>query len=485
MRVSRVGKALVVATALAVVAACGGDGGGAADGGTAGGGPSINGEGLVSGGQTGESGFATGTDLPLPLAAAEITWMHNGTAEPQRSYWAQVATQFEALHPGVTVTVVPVDSDELRTAIGPDALLAGDAPDLFQSWGGGQLTEWVNEGLTRDLGEVLAPTISGLNQAAITNWQLNDQTYGLPYAVGPAGFWVNLNLMKEAGLADSSGTVTWPTDLDGLFAMWATLKDHGITPVAVGGGSGWAAPFWYYALVAQLCSAETINAASTLRDFSDSCWEQAGTELKAVVNQDAFNEDWGNTPAQGGADSSAGQVALGRAAMELSGPWGGAVISSIYQGQAGSTGAADFIAWYPFPAVAAGGGGSIAAGGDGFSVLDPSLGSEARSDAAAALLAFILSDEVQAQGLNFDYRGNDVAALPGIPTNSAVAAQAENPILAKQTASLAAADHQVPWLDVHFGSTIGSAMTSAVNSLMRGQISAAALVTAIKDAAGI
>jgi len=497
MNIKRVARAvaLMVACGLALVS-CSSDGGGSAvgGGGTTPGGTTSEGSepGAIGGGS---AEYATGTSIPLPLAPAEIIFMHNGTQEPQRSYWQQVAADFEAQHPGVTVTVMPMATDDLRNDALPTAFETGTAPDLFQSWGGGQLVEWVNQGATRNLTEVLAPTIAELNPAEITNWQLDGQTFGLPYAIGPGGFWVNLNLLDQAGLVDNAttdahgnvtgGTVQWPSTLEGLFDMWATLKEHNITPVAVGGGSGWAGPWWYYGLVSQMCSPDAITSASTQRDFTDPCWEEAASQLKQIVGKDVFNSEWGTTADQGGADSSAGLVVTGQAAMEYQGPWAGTVMANIFQSEPGNAGQSpEFLAWYPFPSVDSGGTGTVMAAGDGFSVLDPAMGSQARSDAAAALLAYLLSQSVQEQGLNFNYGGNNVVALPGIPTNQAAAAQISDPVLAKQAQTLAAATHTIPWLDVSLGSTVGSAMNDAVNSLMRGQISPDAVISSINAAAG-
>jgi len=489
--------AAILALGLTMTA-CDGGGGGATgtgtEGGTAGNGQTTaNGGGAVGGGGNEAGGYATGTNIPLPLAATEITWMQNGVEEPQRSFFAQVAADFEAQHPGVTVTIVPVETQELRNNALPQAFDSNDAPDLYQSWGGGQLTDWVNRGYAWDLTEVLAPTIAELNPVELTNWELNGANYGLPYAIGPAGFWVNLNLLNDAGLVQNastdaqgnvvSGTVDWPTSLDGLKEMWTTLKDHDITPIAVGGGSGWAAPWWYYAIVTQTCSPETITAANEQRDFTDPCWEQAGTTLKGIVNEDVFNEGWETTPDQDGAESSAGLVATGQAAMELQGPWAGTVMAEIYRSESGGTGELpSFIAWYPFPDIS--GTGVVMAGGDGFSVLDPAMGSQARSDAAAALLAYLLSEPVQQQGMAFDWQGNQVVALPGIPTNRAAADQISGGVFGAQAATLAGATHTIPWLDIYLGDNIGSAMNDAVNSMMRGQISPSSVVTSLNDAAG-
>ncbi|MCL1800738.1 MAG: ABC transporter substrate-binding protein, partial [Promicromonosporaceae bacterium] len=416
-------------------------------------------------------GDAPGTTLALPLEPADITWMHNGTGEPLNSFWASVAAEFEAANPGISVQVVAIQNEELRDTVLPNAFQGGNQPDLFQSWGGGELANWVSEGIVMDLTQVLAPTVADLG-GATGIWEVNGHNYGLPYTLGPAGFWVNLNLLNEAGLVNNAttdadgnvtgGTVDWPSDFDGLFAMWQTLRDHGITPVAVGGGDGWAAAWWYYAMASQACSPAALQAAQNDQDFSDGCWEQAAYDLQQVMDADAFNTGWQATSAQQGAASSAGQVIFGQAAMEFMGPWGGPVMAGLYHEQQGTEGGIpSFIGWEPVPAFPGGqGGGTLMAGGDGFSVLNPDRGSQARSDAAAALLAFILSDDVQTRAMD-----QETGGLPGNPTNPTAIATIDNQINLDQAEALGNASFTMQWLDTMLGDQFAG-MNDAIVAFM-------------------
>lgn len=433
-----------------------------------------------------------GTTLIAPLEPATITWMHNMTGGVAESFIQQVADEFEAMHPEVTVNVVAVDNDELRDTVLPDAFQDGTAPDLFQSWGGGELREWANEGVAMDLTEVLAPTIDPLGTATGI-WSIDGHVYGVPYSLGPAGVWVNLNVLNEAGLVQNaeldgsgnviSGTVNWPATMDGLFQMWDTLRDHGITPVAVGGESGWAAAWWWYATAVKTCSSHALSAADSDYDWSDPCWVAAGQELQNIMNQDAFNSDWQDTPAQGGAESSAGQVALGHAAMEFMGSWNRTVMGDIINQQNNNpadTPPPAYLAWYPLPDIAdAAGAGNVMAGGDGFSVLNPARGSQQRSDAAAALLAYFMSDDVQLR-----FADPNVGGIPGVTVNPAAIAAQTDPVIAKMAQTMHDAPFTTQWLDTMFGDNIGNSMDNAIVAFMNGQGAPQGIVDAINDAAG-
>ena len=441
--------------------------------------------------------YATGTTIPLPLSPADITWVHNATDGPLQAYFADVADQFMAQHPGVTVTISSMANDHLRETILPTALDAGGEPDLFQSWGGGEVVNWVNIGAVMDLSAALEPTVGTLGANA-GSWVLDGAAFGLPYAVGPAGFWVNLNVLNDAGMVQGAtldaagnvtgGTVDWPSDMAGLYDMWDAISANtDAAPVALGGGSPWAAAWWYYALVTKICSPQAIMAAGDYHDFTDECWQQAVSELGSVIGRNPFAAGWQDAPVTGGADSSAGQLVLGEAAMELMGPWAGRDLANAWQAAGSGDGSLpDFISWYPVPAVINGAGAnSIMAGGDGFSVLAPARGSQARSDAAAALLAFLLSDQVQAEGAAFPWHGGTVDALPGIPANPVAANEtADSPIAARQAEAITQATFVTPWLDTSLGQAIGNPMTDAVNGYMRGHGSAAGILTAINQAAG-
>src|SRR6185503_4050497 len=87
----------------------------------------------------------SGTAAARPGSAhadVKLTWWHNASAEPQRSFWQKVADEYHATHPNVTIDVVPIQNEQFVTKI-PVALQSDSPPDVFQQWGGGQMAEQV------------------------------------------------------------------------------------------------------------------------------------------------------------------------------------------------------------------------------------------------------------------------------------------------------------------------------------------------------
>src|SRR3954470_19994069 len=80
----------------------------------------------------------------------KITWWHNATADPGKSFWQKVADEYHAAHPNVTVEVVPIQNEQFTTKI-PAALQSDSPPDLYQQWGGGQLADQVRAGKVMDI----------------------------------------------------------------------------------------------------------------------------------------------------------------------------------------------------------------------------------------------------------------------------------------------------------------------------------------------
>ncbi|WP_425956130.1 ABC transporter substrate-binding protein [Xylanimonas sp. McL0601] len=407
----------------------------------------------------------SGNDASASGDGAEITWWHNGTGEPLLGFWNDIAKEFMAANPGVTVNVQAFQNEELRNTVLPNAFAGGNAPDLFQSWGGGELVSWVEQGIVKDLSDVIPDTISAIGGTA-AGWQVDGKTYGLPFTFGPAGFWVNKNLWTQAGLDVNN----FPTTMDELTAAWAQLKDAGIAPVAVGGGDTWPAAHWWYHSAVKTVSPEALQAATASHDFSDPAWATAGENLQSILDAQAFNQGWQATSAQQGAASSAGMVVTGQAAMELMGVWDAGVMGGIYNeanNLPSDTPPPDFLGWFPFPAIEGGAGEkSILGGGDGFSV---------HADApaeTAKLLEFILSKDVQTR----------YAAQQNIPVTPGAESALTFAPLQQAAEALHSADYVQLWLDTAFGPEISAAMNPAIVAFMGGQGTPQDVVAAITAA---
>jgi len=402
---------------------------------------------------TGGGGDSSSADGDVTL-----TWWHNATNGPLPDVWEEVATEFEAANPGVTVEQTGYQNEELQRTLIPNALAAGDPPDLFQVWPGGELRDQVSNEYLMPLDDLIPDTIESVGATAYP-WQVDGTTYAIPFTFGIEGFWYNKDQFEQAG-------VETPETLDDLVTAVGTLREAGFTPIAVGAGAGWPAAHWWYQFAMKSCSPETLEAAVSEFDFSDPCWVEAGEQLQEFIGIEPFQEGYLGTVPQEGAGSSAGMIANGQAAMELMGAWNVGTIGGLAPNEE----VPEFLGWFPFPAIEGSAGDPSAAlgGGDGFGC------SATAPPECADLLAYIMSEDVQKR---FAESGS------GIPTVPAAVSAVEDPNLLLVAEAGSESSLVQIWLDTAFGTTVGNAMNEGIVNLFAGNGSPEDVVTRMQDAA--
>ncbi|MGC4175112.1 ABC transporter substrate-binding protein [Demequina sp.] len=396
-------------------------------------------------------GTTGGTDSTEPVT---LTWWHNGVAGDSGEnslgdYWDKVAADYTADHPNVTIKIEQIQNEDLQRTRIPTALQSGDAPDIFQQWGGGEMAAQAEAGYLMDLSDVLADDISNLG-GAVGPWQADGATYGLPFQFAVEGIWYRKSLFEQAGIT------TEPTTFDELNADVQKLKDAGIVPIAVGAADKWPAAHWWYNLALQQCSQDTIKNLGSF-DFSDPCLVKAGDNLQAFLDTEPFQKDYMSTVAQTGATSSAGMVANANAAMELMGQWNFFVYQGFTDGSDEANQALlDDLGWFPVPAYGGGEGDPTAAlgGGDGFSCYVDA------PPECADFLSYIVSDDVQ--------RGF-AEAVGGLPVNPNAADAVAHPLNQKIAQAASNAAYVQLWLDTDLGPNVGGgAMNDGIVAIFGG-----------------
>lgn len=407
----------------------------------------------------GGGGEESAGDGPATGEQVTLTWWHNATSGPMPEVWAEVAREFAEANPGVRVEQTGYQNEELQRTLIPNALAAGDPPDLFQVWPGGELRDQVSNGYLMQLDSAIPDTIEAVG-ASVNPWQVDGETYGIPFTFGIEGFWYNTDHFATAG-------VEVPETFDDLVEAVGALRAADITPIAVGAGDGWPAAHWWYQFALKSCSPETLETAETDFDFSDPCWVSAGEQLQDFLGIEPFQDGFLGTPAQQGAGSSAGMVANGQAAMELMGHWNSGVIGGLTPDEE----VPPFLGWFAVPGIAGAPGDPTAAlgGGDGFGC------SASAPPQCADLLAYIMSEDVQERF---------AASGSGIPTVPAAVSAIEDPNLVAVAEGLAESSFVQLWLDTAFGTTVGNAMNEGIVNLFAGNGTPEDIVTRMQDAAG-
>lgn len=388
-----------------------------------------------------------------------ITWWHNATSDPLLGLWTDVAAEFEAANPGVTVDVNGFQNEDLQRTLIPNALQSGDAPDVFQVWPGGEVRQQAEAGYLRDISNDASELIGEIG-GAVKPWEVDGSQYALPFSFGITGIWYNKDLFEEAGITST------PTTLDELNDANQALKGIGVDPISVGAGDLWPAGHWWYQFALNACSVETLQTAIPELTFDDPCWVEAGNQLESFLETEPFNEGFLATPAQTGAGSSAGLVANGKAAMEFMGPWNSGVIGSLTEDEE----VPDFLAWFPFPSVPGGEGDPTVTmgGGDGFGV------NADAPDIAVELLKYIHSADVQKR---FAETG------AGVPVHPEAVDSVGDENLRKIAEGLNGSSYVQLWLDSALGPDFGNPLNQSIVNIFGGVGTPEDVVTALKNTA--
>lgn len=388
-----------------------------------------------------------------------ITWWHNSNTGDGKEYYDQVAADFEAANPGVTVEVSAMQHEDMLTKLDA-AFQAGDAPDIYMERGGGELADHVEAGLTKDISEAAAEEVDKIG-GSVAGWQVDGKTYALPFSVGVVGFWYNKALFEQAGITEA------PVTQEDFDAAVEKLKAAGIEPVSVGAGDKWpAAHYWYYYALRE-CSQDVLSDAVTSLDFSDACFLNAGADLEDLIKTEPFNAGFLSTPAQSGPTSASGLLATGKVAMELAGHWEPGVMQGLTED---GNGLGENTGWFAFPEVQGGQGEPTAAlgGGDAWAV------SQDAPDAAVDFVKYLLSDEVQKGFAELDM---------GLPTNPTASQYVSDPALAGLLQVRDAAPYVQLYFDTAFGASVGGAMNDSIALMFAGQASPQDIVDATQAAA--
>lgn len=290
-------------------------------------------------------------------AAAE--WWHIQTGEQALSeVFPQLAEEFNEAN-DANIQPEPIANDDFKPAL-TTAMQAGDPPDIFHSWGGGVLAQYVRAGLVKDITDDVAEVVENIGEGAMKPYTIDGRIYGLPFDMGMVGIWYNKALFEEAGLDPENPPATWSELLDAVTA----LKDAGITPIALAGAAPWTQHYWYSYLAIRIMGVDGYTAAREAKSFDDPGFLQAAEMWKELVDMEPFQPGF-LQQGYGGEDSAPAVFGAGEAAMHLMGQWDPSV-----QESSSGTSLGDDLGWFPFPEVEGGAGSidEVYGGGNGHAV---------------------------------------------------------------------------------------------------------------------
>ena len=393
-------------------------------------------------------------------AAAPVTveWWHISTTDPAKSVFQAIADAYHAAHPNVTIHITILENEAFKTKLAT-TMQSGQAPDLFQSWGGGIMAAQADATMLKDITADVASWANKdtINEGALKIYQYKDKQYGIPWDMGMIGVWYNKALFTRAGIA--APPATW----DDFLADVTKLKAAGIVPLAIAGKDMWPSMHLWTYLALRIGGGDALTQMVQTGNWNTDACKAAGDQVLKLNALDPYQ------PGFKGAtyDNEAAAMGNAKVAMEVMGQWAPSVQAADSSSK--KVIGAD-LGWFPFPTVAGGAGAATdgVGGGNGIAV-----GKNA-SPEALDFLKFFNSVE-NASKINT----SNIGMSPVIGTESTIT----DPNLQAVLAGRGKATFMQLYLDQATSPAMGTAINEATIGLFDGASTPAKVCKAITDAA--
>ncbi len=186
---------------------------------------------VACGGGSGEEPAADGEEVTLKL------WCIATESDANRPAYEQAIADYEAANPGVKIEMEAFENESYKTKI--KAAMSGgsaeDLPDIFFTWGGAFLGDFVDAGKVVCLDDIYANNYSEdqIPSVMLNNTTYDGKHYGVPTTFNIVAMYANMDLLKQAG---------WdkvPETYEELTQCCDDLVAAGIIPFGCAGSETW------------------------------------------------------------------------------------------------------------------------------------------------------------------------------------------------------------------------------------------------------
>lgn len=370
--------------------------------------------------------------------------------------------RFENANPGYKVEQSHIQNDAYKTKL-KIAFGANQPPNVFSSWGGGPLREYVKAGQVLDLTSYLAKDPAYRDRfasAGFSSVTFDGKIYGVPAEnTAMAVVFYNKEMFAQNNLVPPK---TW----DELMNVVKVLKAKNIAPFALANKNKWTGSMYFVYLADRIGGSEVFQKAATRSpggSFADPAFVEAGKRIQELVKAGAFADGYNGLDYDVGA--SRRLLYSGKAAMELMGTWEAATIRNE------NPGFYEKLDFFPFPTVPGGKGDPnavIGTVGDNFF----SISSSCKEPEAAFKLIQSLTDDISAQARLDDKR---IIPVKGLKTN--------DPFLNRVMKLVSEASNVQLWYDQELSPSLAQTHLNTTQSLFGLSITPEAAAKQMEDAA--
>ena len=225
-----------------------------------------------------------------PAAAEEETvlklWCIATESDANRPAYLQAIADYEAAHPGVKIEMEAFENESYKTKI-KAAMMGGDTedlPDIFFSWSGGFLGEFVNAGRVVCLDENFKAYADKLPESMLSTTTYEGKHYGVPTTFNIVAMYANMDLLAEVGYDHV------PQTYEDLTACCDALLAKGIIPFGCAGKETWCVTEYLEPIIIKTIGYEALDKIfAGEATWNDPDIATAVTTFQEMINKGYFD----------------------------------------------------------------------------------------------------------------------------------------------------------------------------------------------------
>ncbi len=241
-------------------------------------------------------------------------WCIATESDANRPAYLQAIADYEAAHPDVKIEMEAFENESYKTKI-KAAMMGGDTsdlPDIFFSWSGAFLGEFVNAGRAVCLDEYFKPYADKLPESMLSTTTYGGKHYGVPTTFNIVAMYANMDLLAEVG---------WdhvPQTYEDLTACCDALLAKGIIPFGCAGKETWCVTEYLEPIIIKTIGYEALNKIFA----GEATWNDPDIAGAVTIFQDMINKGYfdPNGAALGNDETKANFLA-GKTAFYQNGSW--------------------------------------------------------------------------------------------------------------------------------------------------------------------
>ncbi len=182
-------------------------------------------------------------------------WCIATESDANRPAYLQAIADYEAAHPGVKIEMEAFENESYKTKI-KAAMMGGDTddlPDIFFSWSGAFLGEFVNAGRVQCLDENFKAYADKLPESMMSTTTYDGKHYGIPTTFNIVAMYANMDMLAEVG---------WdhvPQTYEDLIACCDALVAAGKIPFGCAGKETWCVTEYLEPIIIKTIGYQDLN----------------------------------------------------------------------------------------------------------------------------------------------------------------------------------------------------------------------------------